>query len=947
VADRIDLQQPPRALRQDDANVDDSLTFSPRPVPRRSGGEGGVAPIRVERSTSGATKTTTKTTARSQRGSTAPSSRQGAAAKTARNRKIEVAQSSPTATDLFPSWHPEGFSQRTDGGERPTPGKSARLPKLEVLDGGRAPERPSKTTPADRRKVNRRRRSITDPSLQPRRVLGATVTAGVIFAALLGHTLFLQSTGDASNRLSRTVRQVLPASRGEFLDRNGLPLAINDSVADVFIDALTVTNGRLKWADQHKVALNDKLDKLAKALAITPEALEEQLKIQNHWVKLAAKIDPGTAEQIREIGLTAVTVVDLPRRVYPDGDVARGVVGRVTDFTHVEKSGRWPGLEGKSGLEALLNARLEGQSGLLTTERGPGGREIPTDRRQLVPPTRGASFELSLDRSLAYEIDKVLLRNVKAMGAIGGYIGVMDVHTGDLLASCFVKTAADGTLYVANYNAAVIDTFEPGSPMKIFTMAAALDRSVMTSSETINVPDTLTMTFKHDKDKTFHDDEQHPDKTWTMDDILTNSSNVGTIKIARKVGQQGIYDNLSAFGFGAHTGVADPKVESVGILRTPNKWSGVDIGTIAIGQGVSASPLQLLAGVNAIAADGEYVTPRLVRAEISPDGTRTDLPVTKRRVVSSETAGQVRSMMADVVNYGTGVRAAVKGFEVAGKTGTAQKPDRGRYLLDKNIASFSGFYPASAPELSIVVILDEPYAKYGAITAAPLFGEVVRSTAQRYQIAPRSKGVTTLTPVQRSGQSLLTPELQAAKDPHRTAMAPVKPDATPGVSTTLPVGADIVGSDPLQPPAPVNPGPVPSVPPGPVGLPPVTPTSVKAAASAKGPAKPSSAPTTVKAGTNDSTDSTGVDPTSDTPPEPSTPKSSKPKSDKPKSSKPKSSKPKSDEPRSNPPESSARSTKVPPSTAVPAAADSTAADTEPSQGGLNTAGKPVTEIGSQ
>ncbi len=629
-----------------------------------------------------------------------------------------------------------------------------------------------------------------DPNLHGRRLFGAALVVGIIFALLLANTVKLQFSADDSARLSRSDRQILPALRGEFLDRNGLPLAINDTVSDIFIDSRTVTKGRSQWSlkDQASVAL--KLKKLADLLGLSSALLEEKLASDSYWTKLASKVDPATAKQIKELKLGVVTVVDLPKRVYPDGDMMRGIIGRVSDSYHAEPDKtRWAGLAGQSGLERLLDARLEGRPGYLTTERGPANREIPTDERKLIPATPGTSFELAIDRSFQYQVDKILMENVVKTGAIGGYIGVMDVATGDILAQSAIHTAKDGTLKSVTYNAGVIDTFEPGSPMKVFTMAAALDRNIMSTTDTMSVADRYTMSFKNDKDKTFKDDSAHATKVWTIGDILTKSSNVGTIKVARKVGEDAIYDNLKSFGFGSRTGLADPKAESVGILRPVAKWSGVDIGTIAIGQGISVTPVQLLSGLNTIAANGEYVSPRLVRAEVAPDGTRTELPVAKRRVISVETASSLRSMMAEVVRSGTGFRAAVKGFEVAGKTGTAQKPDHGVYLKGKYVASFGGFFPASAPKLTIVVVLDEPYDEYGGLTAAPVFAQVVRDAAQRYQIAPRSPGVTTLEPVEMTDQQLVTPELKAVKDPSRQVSAPTKvnpsvTDETSPASTT-------------------------------------------------------------------------------------------------------------------------------------------------------------------
>ena len=585
-----------------------------------------------------------------------------------------------------------------------------------------------------------------------------------------GRVAELQLAGDGA-AIATEQRQVLSAARGDIVDRTGQPLAVNDSVGDVFVDAIGVKNGRANWGPRDRAALERDLSATATILGLTEAELSDRLAADSHWVSVQKSVSADKGRQIRDLKQNMLTVVDRPRRVYPDGDIVRGLIGSVqVSNTKTVAGDTVDDLTGRSGLEKLLDKELTGVPGELLTERGPGNREIPSPNRRLVPSQKGTSFVLSVDRSLQYQAEENLRRALVTYGAAGGYVGVMDVETGDLLASVAMRVDPEtGAIQSKGYNAGVIDTYEPGSTMKPFTMAAALDSGIVTTETRFNVQDHLIMKFRKEQ-KRFKDDTPHKAQYWSVRDILVNSSNVGTITVARKLGAEAVNSNLKRFGFGAKTGIADPKSESPGIMRDVKDWSGVDIGTVPIGQGISVSPVQMLTAMNSLAADGEYVSPRLVTASIAADGTRSERPVRRRRIVSSETAAEVRSILSDVVRVGTGKRAAVDGYVVAGKTGTAQKAEKGRYSETAYVASFAGFYPANAPKLSILVILDEPFEEYGGLTAAPVFADMVRVTAQRYRIAPqqnRGDG-------QGSSQVLVTPELRAVNDPKRQAVAPIR-----------------------------------------------------------------------------------------------------------------------------------------------------------------------------
>jgi cell division protein FtsI (penicillin-binding protein 3) len=278
---------------------------------------------------------------------------------------------------------------------------------------------------------------------------------------------------------------------------------------------------------------------------------------------------------------------------------------------------------------------------------------------------------------------------------------------------------------------------------KVITLAAALESGVTTPSTGMEVPDHYTVA-----DHEFTDDHNHEPEVWTPTDILVSSSNVGTIKIAQELGPDRLDAALRRFGLGAPTGLDFPR-ETRGRLLDPAEWSGTSLGSIAIGQGISVTAMQMLGAFNVIANDGTYVAPRLVDATVGPDGTRRKTPVgARRRVVSEDTARTMQAMMAKVVSEqsGTGTRAQVPGYTVAGKTGTAAKPVPGGYSTSRYVASFVGVVPAKDPRLVVLVQVDEPHgAIWGGVVAAPAFAEIARSSLVELEVAPDATPDSTAT----------------------------------------------------------------------------------------------------------------------------------------------------------------------------------------------------------
>jgi cell division protein FtsI (penicillin-binding protein 3) len=352
----------------------------------------------------------------------------------------------------------------------------------------------------------------------------------------------------------------------------------------------------------------------------------------------------------------------------------------------------------------------------------------------LSPATRGSDLVLTIDRSMQYEVEQELSRQITATSAKGGMAVVMDTATGEVLAMASLVNAPDGSGVIpAPSNQVVTSVYEPGSVNKLITMSAALQEGVVKPTDMFTVPDTTQVAGS-----TFHDDNPHPVEHWSVSDILTASSNVGTIQIGRQLGKDRLDAYLRKFGLGAPSGLHFPG-ESRGLLLDPAKWSGTSIATVPIGQGIAVTAIQLASAYNAVANGGVYVAPKLVRAVIGPQGhTQPTPPSATHRVVSADTARQMTAMLTEVVRTGTGTAAAVDGYTVAGKTGTARKTVEGTagYKAGAYVASFAGFVPAEHPRFTAMVVLDEPTPIFGGLAAAPVFAKIAPYALRELQVPP-------------------------------------------------------------------------------------------------------------------------------------------------------------------------------------------------------------------
>jgi len=552
------------------------------------------------------------------------------------------------------------------------------------------------------------------PGLPRRR---CAILLGAMFLAFGGVSFRLvqlqvvQPEAHAERGVAQRLRSVdLPAQRGSIFDRNGHELAMSVSQHTV-------------WADPRAVVDAEATARvLAPVLELPPGEVVERLGDgEARFVYLARQIDPERAAAVEDLELAGINLREEPKRFRPSGRLAGGVVGEVdVDGT------------GVSGLELQYDDRLSGESGELMVERGAEGETIAGGQRRLRPAVRGEDLVLSLDRSLQYEAEQALSRQVAATGAKGGMAVVMDPRQGDVLAMVAVTDTDDGPRPTAN-NPTLTDVFEPGSVTKVATLAGVVEEGLAGPDDVAAVPDSLRV-----GPKIFTDSTPHEPELMTTSDILGQSSNVGTITLARQLGERGLAEYLQRFGFGQPTGLDFPG-ESAGILPPVESWSGTSIGSLAIGQGIAVNAVQMLGALNVVANGGMSTPPRLVRAVVDDQGEeRAVAPGEASRVISAGTAEQLGAMLEDAVESGTGVNAGIEGFRVAGKTGTARKPSstfRG-YVEGAYTSVFAGYVPAQDPRLSVIVVLDEARPFYGGVVAAPVFAEIAEHGLRLLGVPP-------------------------------------------------------------------------------------------------------------------------------------------------------------------------------------------------------------------
>lgn len=501
-------------------------------------------------------------------------------------------------------------------------------------------------------------------------------------------------------------RRPLAAKRGALLDAKGHPIALS-----VMYDALFAY-----WPEIDKPERTSTV--LAEALGQPKDEILRRMRAAtSHWTLLASRVPANAAARIEAARLTGVELRRIPDREYPEGSIAAQVLGIV-------------GSEGRglSGLELTLDGELAGKAGVVLTERDTTGSEIAIARKWAIPAVPGSDVVLTIDRYIQRIAERELAEAVKANQAIGGLIVVMEPATGGILAMASLPTfSLTSDTPAQNFQrllrpTVVTDTYEPGSVMKLITVAAALDEHAVTPESRYY---DAGVAMVHGT----------PIRNWdgngrgqvTVSQIVVHSLNTGSQWVATQLGADRFYPYLSAFGFGEPTGI-QLNGEAAGNFRRPVDpgWSPVDLATNSFGQSISVTPIQMITAAAALANDGVRMKPQLVREIRGPAGVETVSPQQARRVVSSETARSMIDIMTATWNQPALQANHFPGYTLAAKSGTADIPDAGGYSSGKTYASFVGFGPMPDPRFAILVRIDRPEGLYGGVVAAPVFSKVAR-----------------------------------------------------------------------------------------------------------------------------------------------------------------------------------------------------------------------------
>ncbi|MET0683496.1 MAG: penicillin-binding protein 2 [Casimicrobiaceae bacterium] len=542
----------------------------------------------------------------------------------------------------------------------------------------------------------------------------------LLFGVLVGRSLYLQWIDNAflqeqgSSRYSREIE--VPAHRGRVVDRAGEPLAISTPVKSI-------------WAFPGQVdATPEKLAELARALETTPPALAKKLEAGNDFVFLAKQVPPEVAQRVAALKIKGIHDQNEYRRFYPAGEMASHIVGFTGDHD-----------VGQEGIELAQQEWLGGKPGsrrVIINRRG----DIVEDVESIRAPQAGRDLALAIDARLQYLAFRELKAAVEANRAKAGGLVILDARTGEILALAnwptYNPNARNKVAREKMRNRALTDVFEPGSTLKPFTIAAALESGAVRPDTVIQTaPGSLTI-----GPHTIHD--AHPNGALTVEQVIQKSSNVGAAKVALSLPPATMWRMLSETGFGAAPNTGFPG-EVGGRLRPAKTWKPIEQATMAYGHGISVNLVQLARAYTVFASDGELKAATLFKGGDAVAG---------RPVMRAGTALAVRHMLELAVQPGgTAPKAQVPGYRVAGKTGTAHKLE-GRGYTNKYVSSFVGFAPASAPRLVVAVMIDEPSTgvHYGGEVAAPVFSAVMGSALRTLGAPPDAPGDNVILPDERA-----------------------------------------------------------------------------------------------------------------------------------------------------------------------------------------------------
>ena len=506
---------------------------------------------------------------------------------------------------------------------------------------------------------------------------------------------------------------VVEAQRGVIRDRNGAILA-------------TTVDLRSLYAIPKRIADHaDAAAKLSPVLATPAATIRAALDSGAEWLYLKRRLPEPVARAVEALAITGLGFEPEPKRLYPNDALAASLLGFVNDDG-----------AGQYGVEGAYDKLLRGTPGRLVVERDPKDRELALGLRTAVPPRNGADVYLTIDLVVQTAIERELRRAIEREKATSGSIVVVDPRDGAILGLASWPTFDPARVGAADpealRNRAVSWTFEPGSTMKAVTIAAGIDKHVVTPTTTYDDKGYAIIGGRR-----LNNAQGKAYGTTTVTQILERSANAGAVFVASKLGQDPLYQYLRAFGFGSPTGI-DLAAEASGAVRPLAEWYPVDVGTIAFGQGIAVTPLQLAMAYAAIANGGTLYRPYVVAATRDADGEHRTAPVAVRNPITPDTADTLRTMLVSTVDRGIAHGASLTGYSVAGKTGTAQIPsDDGRYVDDAYISSFAGFAPASDPRFAVVIVLERPQSKLlGTVTTMSAFHDLAIDVLRSARVQP-------------------------------------------------------------------------------------------------------------------------------------------------------------------------------------------------------------------
>ena len=564
-------------------------------------------------------------------------------------------------------------------------------------------------------------RSKSRPDVSPGRALFVAAFIGFWMLVICARLIYLQFSQyeTLTNRARQQQQNSLETSpqRGELLDRQERQLARSVQTVSLFIDPEGLDVATL---DQNAKQLAASLG--LKQADLTKEFREAHAK-NKRFVWIARRLDADAANKIVALNLPGVQTELEPKRYYPNGSLAAHVLGYV-------------GLDGKGlgGVEQFYNAKISGEPGQLFVEKDASGK--PYESYEIAAKA-GQTVVLTIDQSIQYQAEQALQAAVERSHAKSGTVIVLDPRSGEILALANAPTFDPNRVADAKpetrSNWALQNIYEPGSTFKVVAFSAALEKKLVRVDDHIDCQMgaiTVAGRLVHD---------HKPFGTLTIAEALAKSSNVAAIKLGMRVGDPTMYDYIRRFGFGSKTGIELPG-ETNGILRKVERWQPSSIGSIAIGQEVGVTPVQMVAAFGALANDGVRIAPHLIR-EVRDAGGNVIYRAQpeQRRVISAETAIALRGMLEGVTLNGTAKKAQLDGYSAAGKTGTAQKidPRTKSYSSTKFVGSFVGFAPVSNPQIVIIVVMDEPAGAYhGGDVAAPVFREVAEQVLPTLGVMP-------------------------------------------------------------------------------------------------------------------------------------------------------------------------------------------------------------------